>query len=380
MPARPRIVFLVNHTGFFLSHRLPLALAAREAGYDVHVATPRSKHVPTLQQTGLPWEEVRLSRSSVNPFVEARSIASIHALYRRLRPALVHHVTAKPVIYGTIAARMAGVPAVVNAVSGMGHAFSAGGIGRSMLRGMISTAYRLALRHPNMRVIVQNREHGEFFGAQGWIRPADIRLLPGSGVDMTRFVPRGPRERSRVRVVLAARLLYSKGVADFVEAARMLQTRGVDATAILVGEPDKDNPESIPPAVLQQWYAEGLIECAGRQTDMPAVYADADIACLPTFYAEGVPKSLIEAAACGLPIVTTDWPGCRDVVADGVNGILVPIKNPAAVADALEKLARDPVLRGEMGRKGRARVERDFALETITRQTLELYRELLAAS
>ena len=380
MPARARIVFLVNHTGFFLSHRLPLALAAREAGYDVHVATPRSKHVPALQQTGLPWEEVRLSRSSVNPFIETRSIASIHTLYRRLRPALVHHVTAKPVIYGTIAARMAGVPAVVNAVSGMGHAFSAGGIGRGLLRRVISTAYRLALRHPNMRVIVQNREHAEFFGAQGWMRPADIRLLPGSGVDMTRFVPRGARERSRVRVVLAARLLYSKGVADFVEAARMLKARGVDAIAVLVGEPDKDNPESIPPAVLEQWHAEGVIEYAGRQADMPSVYADADIACLPTFYAEGVPKSLIEAAACGLPIVTTDSPGCRDVVADGVNGILVPIKNPGAVADALEKLARDPLLRGEMGRKGRARVERDFALETITRRTLELYRELLAAS
>jgi glycosyltransferase involved in cell wall biosynthesis len=379
MPASARLVFLVNHTGFFLSHRLPLALAAREAGYDVHVATPRSKHVPALQQTGLPWQEVRLSRSGLNPFLEARSLASIHALYRRLRPALVHHITAKPVIYGTLAARMAGVPAVVNAVSGMGHAFTPGGIGRRMLRGTISTGYRLALRHPNMRVIVQNREHGEFVGARGWVRPADIRLLPGSGVDMRRFVPRGARERSRVRVVLVARLLYSKGVADFVEAARMLKARGVDANAVLVGEPDRDNPASIPLSVLQRWHAEGVIEYAGRQAEMTAVYADADIACLPT-YTEGMPKSLVEAAACGLPIVTTDWPGCRDLVADGENGILVPIKDPRALADALEKLARDPSLRAEMGRHGRARVERDFAVETITRKTLELYRELLAAS
>jgi glycosyltransferase involved in cell wall biosynthesis len=379
MPASARLVFLVNHTGFFLSHRLPLALAAREAGYDVHVATPRSKHVPALQQTGLPWQEVRLSRSGLNPFLEARSLASIHALYRRLRPALVHHITAKPVIYGTLAARMAGVPAVVNAVSGMGHAFTPGGIGRRMLRGTISTGYRLALRHPNMRVIVQNREHGEFVGARGWVRPADIRLLPGSGVDMRRFVPRGARERSRVRVVLVARLLYSKGVADFVEAARMLKARGVDANAVLVGEPDRDNPASIPLSVLQRWHAEGVIEYAGRQAEMTAVYADADIACLPT-YTEGMPKSLVEAAACGLPIVTTDWPGCRDLVADGENGILVPIKDPRALADALEKLARDPSLRAEMGRNGRARVERDFAVETITRKTLELYRELLAAS
>jgi glycosyltransferase involved in cell wall biosynthesis len=197
---------------------------------------------------------------------------------------------------------------------------------------------------------------------------------------MTRFVPRGARARSRVRIVLAARLLYSKGVADFVEAARILKARGVEATAALVGEPDRDNPSSIPLSLLQQWHAEGLIEYVGRQGDMAAIYAEADIACLPTFYPEGIPKSLIEAAACGLPIVTTDWPGCRDVVADGENGILVPIKDPRAIADALEKLARDPSLRAEMGRKGRARVERDFAVETITRKTLELYRELLAES
>jgi glycosyltransferase involved in cell wall biosynthesis len=169
-------------------------------------------------------------------------------------------------------------------------------------------------------------------------------------------------------------------VADFVDAARLLKARGVAAVCVLVGEPDSDNPASIPLATLQRWHAEGVVEYAGRQDDMAAVYADADIACLPTFYAEGVPKSLIEAAACGLPIVTTDWPGCRDVVADGENGILVPIKDPTAVADALEILARDPDLRARMGRSGRARVERDFSLETITRQTLALYGELLGGS
>ena len=380
MAAPRRVLFLVNHTGFFLSHRLPLALAARAAGYDVHVATPHSKHVPALQQTGLAWHDVPLSRSGVNPFLEVRSLASIHALYRRVRPDLVHHVTAKPVIYGTIAARLAGVPAVVNAVSGMGHAFTAGGPGRRMLRGAISAAYGRALRHPNMRVIVQNREHAEFFAAHGWARREDIRLLAGSGVDMAAFVPRAARRSPQVRIVLAARLLYSKGVADFVEAARMLKARGVAATCVLVGEPDSDNPSSIPLATLRRWHDEGAIEYAGRQSDMAGVYADADIACLPTFYAEGVPKSLIEAAACGLPIVTTDWPGCRDVVADGENGLLVPIKDPTAVAAALERLAGDPDLRARMGRSGRARVERDFSLETITRETLALYGELLAES
>jgi glycosyltransferase involved in cell wall biosynthesis len=374
----PRLLFVVNHAGFFLSHRLPLALAAREAGYDVHVATPRSKHVPQIEAHAIPWHELRLSRSGSNPIAEWRSLRELCALYRRLQPRLVHHVTSKPVLYGTIAARLTGVPAVVNAISGMGHAYAAGGLGQRALRAGVSIGYRVALRHRRMRVIVQNRDHLELFVRQRWIRESDAVLISGSGVDLRRFVPRVHARGGTVRIVLASRLLYSKGVADFVAAAGLLRDRKIDARCVLVGEPDADNPASIPAAVLSSWHAEGIVDHRGRQEDMPAVFADADVICLPTYYGEGIPKVLVEAAACGLPIVTTDWPGCREIVEHGQNGLLVPIRDPQALADALETLVRDPALRNAMGQRGRARVEGEFSLDTVVRKTLAVYRDLVA--
>lgn len=371
-----RLLFVVNHAGFFLSHRLPLALAARDVGYDVHVATPRSKHVPRLQITGLPWHELPLSRSGLNLITEWKSFRSLCALYRDLQPQLVHHVTSKPVLYGTIAARVTGVGAVVNAISGMGHAYTDGGLARRALRAWVSFGYRFALRHPRMRVIVQNREHLDLFVRQRWIHEADAVLISGSGVDLRRFVPRSAERDGTVRIVLAARLLYTKGVCDFVAAARMLRENKVDVQCVLVGEPDPDNPASIASEILQSWHAEGVIDYRGRQEDMPSVFADADVVCLPTYYGEGIPKVLVEAAACGLPIVTTDWPGCREIVEHGYNGLLVPIRNPAALADALEMLVRNSPLRRVMGTRGRARVEGEYSLETVTRKTLALYRDL----
>ncbi len=373
-----RLLFVVNHAGFFLSHRLPLALAARNEGYDVHVATPRSKHVPQLQASGLSWHKIRLSRSGLNPIAEWQSLRGLCRLYRDLRPDIVHHVTSKPVLYGTIAARVTGVGAIVNAISGMGHAYAEGGLARRALRALVSLGYRLALRHRRMRVIVQNREHLALFVRQGWIRESQAVLVPGSGVDLRRFVPRTTERAGPVRIVLASRLLYTKGVGEFVEAARLLKTRQVDVECLLVGEPDPDNPASVTDDVLRLWHREGVVEYCGRRHDMPSVFAEADVVCLPTYYGEGIPKVLVEAAACGLPIVTTDWPGCREVVQHGENGLLVPIRNAGALADALETLARDPGLRCAMGRRGRERVQGEYSLDTVVRRTLTVYRELLA--
>lgn len=379
MSTPPRLLFVVNHAGFFLSHRLPLALAARDAGYDVHVATPRSKHVPRLLATGLGWHELRLSRSGLNPIAELRLFRDLCKLYRRLRPLVVHHVTAKPVLYGTMAARVTGVKAIVNAISGMGHAYAGGGPARAALRAAVSVGYSIALRHRRMRVIVQNRDHLELFVRQRWIRNTDAVLISGSGVDIHQFVPRLTDHVGTVRIVMASRLLYTKGVAEFVAAARLLKHRGIDAQCVLVGEPDTDNPSSIPAEVLRAWHAEGVIDHRGRQEDMPSVFADAEIVCLPTYYGEGIPKVLVEAGACGLPVVTTDWPGCRDIVEHGQNGLLVPIRDPGAVAAALETLVGDPALRRAMGQRGRARVEGEFSLDTVVRRTLAVYSELVEA-
>jgi glycosyltransferase involved in cell wall biosynthesis len=375
----PRLLFVVNHAGFFMSHRLALAQAARDAGYEVHVATPNSKHVAQLQGSGIVWHEWRLSRSGLNPLAEWRSFRDLCRLYRSLRPDLVHHVTSKPVLYGTAAARATGVPAVVNAISGMGHAFAeGGGLMRRLLRKAVSLGYRIALRHPRMRVIVQNSEHRQHFERQPWIQAGDVILIRGAGVDVANFTPRLMNFTGPVRIVLAARLIYTKGVGQFVAAARLLKQRGLNATYALVGEPDADNPASIPLEVLRQWHAEGIVDYRGRQEDMQSVFADTDIVCLPTYYSEGIPKVLVEAAACGLPIVSTDWPGCREIVQHGHNGLLVPIKDPEALAQALAALINDASLRRQMGELGRARAVGDYSLDAVIRQTLAIYQNLLS--
>ena len=371
-----RILFVINHAGFFLSHRLPIALAAREAGYDVHIATPRSKHVPQITATGLPWHSIRMSRSSVNPVRELQSIVGLYRLYLRLTPDLVHHVTSKPVLYGTAMARLAGVPAVVNAISGLGLSFTKGGFRRSLLRRVVSTAYRIMMSHRAMRVIFQNREQADDFVAAGRVRNDQIVLIPGSGVDVDQFVP-ASRGRRTPHVVLASRMLYSKGVGEFVDAARRLRAEGAEATFSLVGEPDADNPDSIPLEVLKSWDAEGVVRYHGRRDDMASVFAETDIACLPTYYGEGVPKVLIEAAASGLPAVTTDWPGCRDAVRDGVTGLLVPPRDVVSLANALRTLIGDAELRERLGEAARKHAVDRFSVQRVITQTLGIYGDLL---
>lgn len=371
-----RILFIGNHAGFFISHRLPIACAAEAAGYDVHIATPKSKHVPRLIAAGLQWHELPLSRSGLNPMAELATLRRIYRLYRRLHPDLVDHVSPKPVLYGTIAARLARVPAVVNQISGLGHVFSAGG--SPTLRALVSAGYRVALRHPNMRVFVESQDHRQLFTRRSrWVSESDCLIGPVGGVDMEVYRPHEPRS-GEVTVLLASRMLYTKGIGEFVEAARIVKAKGLAVRFLLVGEPDPDNRKSIPLAELRAWHEEGLIEYRGRTENMPAVFDETDIVCLPTYYGEGVPKVLMEAAACGLPAVTTDWPGCRDVVQDGVNGLLVPIRDAAALAEAIAKLATDPALREAMGARGRERVLAHYATSDAVAKTLDVYQELLA--
>ena len=375
---RRRILFVVNHAGFFLSHRLPLALAAQRQGYDVIVTTPKSRHVPRIEAAGLTWVPLHLSRSGTNPWSEARTILSLYRTYRRLRPDLVHHVTSKPVLYGTPMARLARVPAVVNAISGMGSNFSHDLRGTSALQSLLAFGYGRALRHPNMRVIFQNESHAGEFVSRGWVRADQRVLIRGAGVDTEVFSPATSAPSGIPLVVLVARMLHGKGIADFVEAARLLRSQGVVARFALIGDPDPDNRESLSERQLRAWNDEGAVEYWGRREDIPEVLRCAAIACLPTTLPEGVPKSLIEAASCGLPIVTTDIPGCRDLVADAVNGFLVPLKDPSSLAVKLRTLIGDPALRARMGAAGRARVVDRYSLSRVIDAHLEVYAELLA--
>ena len=381
MAPAPKLLYVVNEAYFFLSHRLAVAEAARDAGYEVMVAAP-ADHVwapegfsaSEFERRGFQLFPIPLSRRGKNPIAEARTLAALFRLYRRLAPDLVHHLTIKPLLYGGIAARLARVPAVVNSVTGLGQAFLGTGAGAGALRRLILTLYAVAAGHPNCRFTVQNREDSRVLTAAAAVRADQIRLISGSGVALGEFTPSAEPNGVPV-VVFASRLIWEKGVAEFVEAAAELRRRGVAARFVLAGDTRPEIDQAVPRDQLDRWTAEGVVEWTGRRDDMAALLATAHVFCLPSKYGEGVPKVLIEAAASGLPIVTTDIPGCRDVVRDGENGFLVPTGDAMAVADALAKLLDDEALRRRFGARSREAAAA-FAVEKVVDDTLALYREL----
>jgi len=371
-----KLLFVVNDGPFFLSHRLPLAEAAREAGYEVHVATPEDAGTARIKDRGFAFHPIPLVRSGTRLSQEAGSFLALLRLYRALRPDIVHHVTIKPVLYGGLAARLARVPAVVHAVTGLGYLFVARTLKAAALRAAAKAVYRVALRHPRSRVIFQNRDDMAFFQEQALVRPGQAVLIRGSGVDMAAFAPRPEPEGTPV-ILFASRMLWDKGVGEFMGAARRLRERGVEARFVLAGDTDPNNPAGVPADRLASWRACGLAEFRGQCAQMAGVFAEAHVVCLPS-YREGLPKVLVEAAACGRAIVATDVPGCREIVQPGVNGLLVPARDEAALADALQQLIEDPGRRRAMGRAGRRLAVEAFALDRVIAGTLGLYSDLLS--
>jgi glycosyltransferase involved in cell wall biosynthesis len=369
-----RIVFLVNVDWFFLSHRLPLARAARDAGMQVTVVAADTGNASRIRREGFEFVSLPLARKGTSPWRELRSFVFIARLYRRLRPDLVHQVTVKPVLYGSLAARMVGGIAVVNAISGLGYTFISSeraGLLRRLVRGL----YRQALAHPRSRVIFQNPDDRALFLDAGLVRAGRTVLVRGSGVDCAEFhfveEPEGPPV-----VMLPARMLWDKGVGEFVEAARLVRREHPEARFVLVGDSDDGNPTAVPVRQLEAWVADGHVEWWGHRADMPAVLAASSIVVLPS-YREGLPKVLLEAAATGRAIVATAVPGCREVVRDGVNGFLVAPRDGGDLARAVLALLRSRELRSGFGRAGRSMVEREFSLEIVVQQTVSLYRDLL---
>lgn len=365
----------MNDAAFFLSHRLPVAELARSRGYDVHVAAPRAAACDEIEAHGFPLHSISLGRRSLNPFAEIRTLVAVSEVVRRTRPDILHAVTVKPVLYGGAIARLMGVPAVVSSVSGLGYVFLAEGIRGRLLRSAVLSAYRFSLAHQNSRTVFANPDDEGTFVGSGCVRPDRAVRILGSGVDVGLFRP-GPDPTGTPLVVLPARLLWHKGVGEFVEAARILRSRGVSARLALVGDTDTGNPAGVPRATIDRWAAAGDVEWWGRQSDMPRVLASAHVACLPS-YREGLPKALAEAAACGLPIVCTDVPGCRETVEHGRSGFLVPPRDPKALADALARLVGDSDLRRRMGEQGRQLAVARFALQRIAGQTVDLFDKLL---
>jgi len=372
-----RLLLLITEDWYFWTHRLPIARAALEAGFEVIVATRVHKHGERIKQEGLKLVPIRLRRKSRNPFSELLSILDLVRIYKKERPDIVHHVTIKPMLYGSWAAVISGVPGVVNAIAGLGHVFVTKGLKATIVKRLVSLAYRSALRLKRERVIFQNPEDMDVFQSNGLVRPERSVLIRGAGVDLNEFKvypePAGP-----ATILLAGRLLWNKGVGDLREAGALLKEKGIDCRVVLVGVPDADSPNSVPEDVLKEWVKNGEVEWLGRRDDMPEILAKSNLVVLPTTYGEGVPKILIEAGAAGRAIVASDVAGCREIVKPEVNGILVPPNDVPSLVEAIERLIRNPELRSQMGLRGRELVEREFSEQKVVSETLSIYEELLA--
>ncbi len=370
---KQKLLFVINDVSTFLSHRLSLAKSAQEIGYEIHVAAPKTD--ARLSEHGFIYHPIKLDRKGLNPVHEARTICDLFRLYRSTKPNIVHHVTIKPILYGGIAARLARVPAVVNAVTGLGYLFISQTKLTKILRFFSKIGFYLSFHHPNMRVIFQNRDDQEKFINDKLLSDNMATLIQGSGVSMKNFKPLAEPSGDIV-VLLAARLLWDKGVSEFVEAARLLRNYK-NLRFALAGDVDEGNPASIPREQLDIWVRQQVVEWWGWQKSIQNAFKKSHIVCLPS-YREGTPRVLIEAAASARPVVATDVPGCRDIVIQGENGLLVPAKDPQALATAIEKLATDDLLRRRMGKRGRQIVEAGFTSYLVNKKTLAIYKTLLS--
>jgi glycosyltransferase involved in cell wall biosynthesis len=378
----PKLLFLVTEDWYFCSHRLPIARAARGAGFEVVVATRVRAHGEVIRAEGFALRPLAWRRRGDNLLGAARAIRAIARLYRAERPDIVHHVALKPVLFGGIARRLAcprpaDRPAAVDAVMGLGSGFSTTAPAARLRRWGLGTALRLVAGSGGSWVVAQNPEDRTALAGLG-IDAGRIALIRGSGVDSSRFVPLPEPETSPLTVALVARMLRDKGVLETVAAIRRLRAQGLAIELVLAGPTDPDSANSLSAETLRALAAEPGVEWLGSVADVRTVWRRAAIAVLPSTYGEGVPKTLLEAAACARPVVATDVPGCREAVRHGETGILVPPHDIDALAAAIAELAADPVLRARMGRAGRAVIEQQFADAIVARETLALYRAALA--
>ncbi|WP_019466793.1 glycosyltransferase family 4 protein [Dyella japonica] len=372
-----KAVLFANTDWYLYNFRRALALSLRRVGYDVLLISPDGPYGEKLRALGLRWEPLPMQRRSLNLLREFALLMHLFRLLRREQPDVVHGFTIKCAVYGSLAAKMAGIPARVNAVAGMGYVFTSSQLKARLLRPVVRGLLRLALGGERARLILQNSDDVKLFRRAALVDPAHIRLIRGSGVDCAKYAGATARKAGdgRTRVLLASRLLWDKGVGEYVLALRQLRAQGYSVHAMLAGTPDAGNPAAIPEETIQGWVDEGLVTWLGHVDDMVTLFGAVDIVVLPS-YREGLPRSLVEAAACGLPLVTTDVPGCREVVSDGIDGLLVPVQDGKAIARAIRRLLDDPVLARRLGEAARNKARTYFDERIVIARTLGVYAEL----
>ena len=369
----PVLLIVINNINFLYSHRLPIALAAADQGYEVHIATCFDDEKALRHLDKLTYHYIHFNRNSTNPLKDIKSCYQLYVLYKKLKPALVHHVGMKPILYGSLVATLIGKIPYINAVSGLGYLFINNSFKAKCIRQLLLLGFYVGFQTRRCHFIFQNNDDYELFKQKRLIKNNTVIFIRGSGVDLTLF---SPVHHCSEKLIIAfpARLLKDKGINEFVSSARLLKNTNV--RFVLVGDFDDLNPTSVSSADVTGWVQEGVIEYWGWHDDMAHVFQQVDIVCLPS-YREGMPKSLLEAAAAGLPIVTTDAPGCRDIVEAGVNGFLVPVKEVQLLAERLGLLIQSSVLREKMGKASRERAEQLFDIKKVVEQHLSLYHDIL---
>lgn len=368
------LFIVVNVDWFFLSHRLPIALAAKEKGYRVTIVSKDTGKREEIEALGLRFINVEFERSGANPLHELRCIKILYKIYKLEKPDIIHHVTLKASLLGCLAAKLSGIKRIVNAISGFGYNFTdeRTGIKQRIIRTMMNMAFKSKKFH----FIFQNPDDINQFMKFNFVSESQIHLIKGSGVDLNKFTYEKPISKEKVQVILPARMLYDKGIIEFIQAAKKIKDKVVDkAEFVLVGDCDTINLSGIKEEDIKREIDVPFLNWIGFKKDIFSVIKNSDIVVLPS-YREGLPKSLIEACAVGRPIVTTDVEGCRECVIEGYNGYLVPAKNIETLSEKMEDLINDPEKRTRMGLNGRILAEKNFSIDSVIREHLRIYKDL----
>ena len=367
-----RILYVVSELEDFLSSRLPVALAAKEDGFNISVAAPNAENNTQLAQYGFDGYDIPKpdQKLSVSAF---KLVQRIDDIMREVQPDIVHAITLKYAFLTGVAARKNKKVQPVYTIAGLGYLFSGESIKPKIMRLLLRPIIRNVFR--NAQIIVQNPDDERTLVRQRFIAQEQSNLVRGSGVDLQRFAPANTNEDAPI-ILMPTRLIHDKGIAVFIEAAKILKQRGIDARFQIAGGVTSHNPLAISQSEMEKMVANTNVEWIGKVSDMPALYKSCAVIVYPSYYGEGIPRVLLEAAACGRAIVTTDHPGCREAVKDGDNGLLVPVKNAQATADAIEKILKDKNLREQMEKRGRQRAESEFDINLIARQTADIYQKV----
>jgi glycosyltransferase involved in cell wall biosynthesis len=372
-----KLLFIVNVDWFFISHRLPIAISAIKEGYEVHILTKVTSQLDVLERSGIIVHNAKLSRKK-SGFYLLTELFEIFSNIKKIKPDIVHLVTIKPLLLGGLASRILRVPAVVSAIAGLGVVYTSDGFLSKVRRKLISTIYYIALSHKNQKVIFQNiDDHNRLVSTNNKLAEKSL-LIPGSGVNLSLYSVKDKDKDKAIPIVMfAGRLLESKGVKEFVQAAELVNKNSLQARFILVGDIDPLHPESITELDLDQWKKDRYIEIWGYKSDMYNVIPLASVIVFPSYYGEGLPKILIEAAACGRAVITTDHPGCRDAIDPNITGLLVPVKDAQTLADSIENLISNPEKCTKMGEAGRQLAEEKFDVRYVTERHISIFKDLL---